>query len=268
MDYGIENKNALIFASSKGLGLGIAKNLAREGCNVALCSRSMSHLEKAKNVILDENQEINVILKTTDLAKREEVEELLDWTLTSYNGKLDILITNTGGPPTKKFLETSLKEWNHEYNSILLSVIIALQKAIPDMLKRKWGRIITLSSLTVQQPLENFSFSNTYRAGIAALVKTIALEHSSSETDFTINNVCPGYTRTDRVTDIVESRSQQENVSKDMIIEKMVQNIPKKRMATVEELANLVTFLVSQKSSYITGKSISIDGGFVKGSLL
>ncbi|MFW9996990.1 MAG: SDR family oxidoreductase [Candidatus Odinarchaeota archaeon] len=264
MDLELRGKNALVYASSKGLGYSVALELAKESCNVAICSRNSERLEKARQSIQQQCPGVKVIARTVDLENEEEVLNLIDWTIQAFK-QLDILVTNAGGPPTKPLVEISSKEWDTAIAGILKSVVLAFNKVIPHMISNGGGRIITLTSLTVKQPFVNFALSNTLRAGISGLIKTAANEHAKDS--ILINNVCPGYTNTERVQDIVEASAKRRNVSEKEIIEEIVGQIPVKRLASVEEIASVVAFLASARASYITGQTIAVDGGYSQGLL-
>ncbi|MHA2295113.1 MAG: SDR family oxidoreductase [Candidatus Hodarchaeales archaeon] len=264
MDLKLEGKNALIYASSKGLGFGIALNLAREGCNVIICSRNFKRLTYAKKSLQEQCPGVKVVTRVLDLEKENEVQEMLDWAIDEFE-RIDILITNAGGPPTRPVVDLELEDWNKAIEGILRPVVIAFKKIIPHMISNGGGRIITLTSLTVKQPLVNFALSNTLRAGIAGLVKTAANEHAKD--NVLINNVCPGYTKTERIQEIVSTSAQRRNMSEKEVLLEIENRIPMNRMGTVDEIASVVVFLSSTRASYITGQTITIDGGYSQGLL-
>ncbi|MFW9948804.1 MAG: SDR family oxidoreductase [Candidatus Thorarchaeota archaeon] len=264
MDLGIQNKVALVLASSKGLGLACAKGLYQEGAHVIICSRSEKNLLNAKTEIQAINS-INPVAKVeylpVDLGKEVEIKQLIDETLNKFN-KIDILIHNAGGPPSAPLSRIIKDDWDKSINLNLRSFIYITQLVLPIMQKQKSGRIIAITSVSVKQPLENLVLSNTTRAGVVGYAKTLANEYAKD--NILVNVVCPGPNLTDRMKEIINSQMKSSGKSKSEILNTWISSIPLGRLGEPEELANLVVFLASEKASYITGTTIQVDGGFIK----
>jgi 3-oxoacyl-[acyl-carrier protein] reductase len=180
-------------------------------------------------------------------------------------GRIDICVTNTGGPPSKKFMEISLDEWRTAVNLVLLSSVYFAREVLPRMQRRRWGRLITITSISVKQPIDGLMLSNSLRAGVAGMAKTLANEFGAD--GITVNNVCPGYTLTDRLTELFEKRAQDAGVAYEQILKQSTANVPIGRFARPEELAALVAFLASERASSINGTTIAVDGGSTKSLL-
>ena len=264
MKLGLENKVALVLASSKGLGFACAQSLYTEGANVVICSRSMENLEMAKKKIekteslYSDNMVFPVI---ADLMYENQIENLVRKTLSELR-KIDILVHNAGGPPSGPINKITREEWTNSIDLNLLSFIRITNLVIPIMRKQKNGRIIAITSVSVKQPLNNLVLSNTTRLGVVGYAKTLANEYGKD--NILVNVVCPGPTLTDRMKELISKTSQETNKSEKEVTKSWIDPIPLGRLGKPEELANLVVFLASEKASYITGTVIQVDGGFVK----
>jgi len=266
MNLGLENKVALVLASSKGLGFACASELYKEGANVVICSRSEENLKIARKKIEkieSRNSNNKVFPIIADLMHDDQIKNLVEKSLDEF-GKIDILVHNAGGPPSGPVDKITKSEWKNAIDLNLLSLIQITNLIIPIMKKQNSGRIIAITSVSVKQPLENLVLSNTTRLGVVGFMKTLANEYGKY--NILANVVCPGPTLTDRMKDLINKSVQDSGKSYKEVEKTWIEPIPLGRLGKPEELANLVVFLASEKASYITGTIIQIDGGFVKSS--
>lgn len=263
MDLGIKGRVAIVAAASEGLGLAVATELAREGAEVAICSRTAAKLEKAAAGIARAagrevfHQALDVTDELRVAAFVEEVER--------HFGRVDICVTNTGGPPAKKFLELSTADWRAAVDQMLLSAVFFAREVLPRMRKRRWGRLVTITSVTVKQPLDGLLLSNSVRAAVAGLARTLANEFGPD--NITVNNVCPGYTRTERLNQLAETLGRAGGIPPQDIFDRWTAQVPLGRLGAPEEFAAVVAFLCSERASYINGATIAVDGGLVRSLL-
>jgi 3-oxoacyl-[acyl-carrier protein] reductase len=263
MNLGLRGRVAIVAAASKGLGRAIAEEFAKEGCKVAICARTTADLERTADEIGKANA-CTVFWRTVDVTKPEAVRTFVEEVDKEY-GRIDICVTNAGGPPAKKFLEISLEDWRAAVELTLLSNVYFAREVLPRMQRSKWGRLITLTSVSVKQPIDGLLLSNSLRAGVAGLAKTLANEFGAD--GITVNNVCPGFTLTDRLEELVELRAKNAGVDRAQALKNMSAQVPAGRLGQPDELAALVTFLASERASYINGTTIAVDGGLVKSLL-
>lgn len=263
MDLGIAEKVAIITGSSQGIGKAIATGIAKEGAKVAICARNEDKLKKTAKEI-ESLTGSQVLPVQTDLTNKEDIKSLVETTAKKLGG-VDILVNNTGGPPSALFAETSEEDWRNAVDSLLMSVANCCKEVIPYMKKHKWGRIINMTSFAVKQPAERLILSNSVRAAVLGLTKTLSNE--LAEYGILVNAVCPGWTLTRRVEELAKSTADKTGKKYEAIIANWADNIPLKRLAKPEEIANLVVFLASEKASYITGAVVQVDGGFIKSLL-
>ena len=259
MNLNLKNKNAIVCASSQGLGKAAAIDLAKEGVNLAICSRDQEKIDKAKEEILQKTEHsIKVIALKADLDSLEDIQIFLQ-EVEHRLGEVDILVNNTGGPPPSTFEQISDGDWQNAFNSTMMSAIRLSRALVPNMKKKEWGRIINISSVSVKTPVNGLFLSNSLRMGVLGWAKALADELAAH--GITVNTVCPGYTRTERVEAILESQSSSSGLSKEEIEKTIADNIPMKRVGEAEDLAGLITFLASEKANYMTGLAVQVDGG-------
>lgn len=263
MDLGLRDRVAIVAASSRGLGRACALELAREGAKVVLCARDAERLRAAADEIRAATG-ADVLPVQTDLTDEAQIRHLADETLRRF-GRIEVLVTNNGGPPAGYFDRFDDEAWQSAHQLTLMSAVRLIRAVLPAMRAQQWGRIINITSVSVKQPLDNLLLSNVYRAGVVGLAKTLSAQVAAD--GITINNVAPGYTRTDRVLELAQSRAVDEGRPREEILAETTASYPLKRMGEPEELAALVAFLASERASYITGTTIQVDGGYVKGML-
>jgi 3-oxoacyl-[acyl-carrier protein] reductase len=263
VDLGITGKTALITGASAGLGYAAALTLAGEWVKIAINSRSMENLKKAsKSIQSATGQEPFVV--AGDLGHEGTVDNIIREVELKL-GSIDILVSNAGGPPAGPFDSHDKETWRTAADLTLHSAIDLSRAVLPDMVKNGWGRIIFITSIAVKQPADSLIISNTLRAGLTGFAKSISNEYGKA--GVTVNTVCPGYTKTERLEYLADSLAKAEAISKDQVYERWIESVPAGRLGKPEELAGLITFLASEKASYITGLSILVDGGAYKGLL-
>jgi 3-oxoacyl-[acyl-carrier protein] reductase len=254
MNLGLKNKVAIVLGASKGLGKACAKALASEGVKVVIGSRDEKILKETA-LELEKETGSEILAISTDVTISKDLENIVARTLEKF-GRIDILVNNAGGPPAGKFESFGDKEWQAAFETNLLSAIRLTRLVIPHMRAVGSGRIINSVSVAVKQPMDNLILSNSIRAGVVGMAKTLSQELAPD--NITVNNVCPGLFLTQRIKDLYQDEEKMKNAIKD---------IPMGRLGDPEELASLVAFLASEKASYITGATIQIDGGMCRSLL-
>lgn len=260
MDYKINGKVAIIGGSSKGLGLASATSLAKEGVNVVLCARNEDDLQIAKKKI--EVHGVEVLTLSVDMSSEADNRKIVEETLAKF-GRIDILVNNSGGPTPGSFDELSMDDFDEAYNSVLKYNIRMIKYCLPHMEKNGWGRIVNIASVTVKEPSPTMVLSNVFRTAVVSFAKSISRDLMRK--GITINNVCPGYFRTDRITQLMEKEAYDANVSVQEYEEQVISAFPHKRFMNPDELGDLVTYLCSIQARSITGTTLQIDGGVTRG---
>jgi len=240
MDLGLRGRVAIVAASSKGIGLAIARELAAEGAQVAMCARNAEPLGA-------ESAALGAYAETLDVSAEAQVQAFVRNVHARF-GRVDICVANAGGPPPRTFDQATVPEWRAAIELNLLSTLFFAREVIPIMKTAAWGRFLTITSVSVKQPLDNLILSNSVRASVTGLVKSLSNEYARY--GVLVNNVCPGFTATERLKALPDTWSSQ---------------VPLGRAGKPEELAALVAFLASERAAYITGQSIAVDGGFIRG---
>lgn len=260
MDLGIRGKVALVAASSQGLGLAVAEELAAEGVRLVMNARSKETLDRACDSIR-ERFGADVVGVAGDVSRTEDIERIVGTGLERFSG-IDILVTNSGGPPAGMFVDLSRTAWDEAVKILLTSVIEMTRLVLPGMKERGWGRILNITSIAAKQPVDNLMLSNALRAGVTGFSKTLANE--VAEFGITVNTILPGYTATERVVELAETLGRKEGVDAAVIRKRWEAEIPMRRLGEPKEFAALAAFLVSDRASYITGLSAAVDGGWIR----
>jgi 3-oxoacyl-[acyl-carrier protein] reductase len=263
VDLGLKGRVAIVAAASQGLGRAAAEEFAREGCQVAICARTAADLERAAAEI-GKASGSPVFHQSLDVTDFEAVRGFVD-TVEKRFGRIDICVTNAGGPPAKKFLDITIEEWRTAIELTLMSSVYFAHEVLPRMKRNRWGRLITITSVSVKQPIDGLLLSNSIRSAVSGLAKTLANEFGAD--GITVNNVCPGYTLTDRLDELAKEQARMGGVAREEIFKGWSREIPIGRLARPEEFAALVAFLASERASSINGTTIPVDGGWVKGLL-
>lgn len=263
MDFGLSGRVAIVAAASSGIGFAVASELAREGARVFLCSRDANRANEAARRIHDDTG-AEVIGIRADVTSDEDIEAFVA-SAHDATGRIDVCVTNAGGPPSSTFDGTDLEMYRKAFELNALSAIRLARLVVPMMRAQKWGRLINITSISVKQPIDGLLLSNTVRAGLTGWAKTLSTEVAAD--GVTVNNVAPGYTLTERQAELATARSLSTGKSKEEMIEGWALQIPMRRLASAEEIAAAVAFLSSERASYITGVTLQVDGGWVRGLL-
>ena len=263
MDLGLKGRVAIVAAASKGLGRAVAEELARDGAEVAICARSAANLKNAADAIRKATGR-EVFSQELDVTRADAVHGFVAAVQKRF-GRVDICVTNAGGPPSKKFLDISLEDWRNAFELTLMSAVYFAREVLPLMRQRHWGRLIAITSVSVKQPIDNLLLSNSLRAGVTGLMRTLANEFGAD--GITVNCVCPGYTLTERLDELAEIQAKTAGLSREKIFERLSAQVPLGRVGKPEELAAVVAFLASERASYVNACSIAVDGGYVKSLL-
>jgi len=261
MDMGLKNRVAIVAASSRGIGRATAEAFAAEGCRVAMCARNAQTLKAAADGIR-EKYKVDVSAEALDVTHAGAVHAFVEAVIAKF-GSADICVANAGGPPAKGFLAATIEEWHKAVEANLLSTVYFAREVIPHMQQRRWGRIITITSTAVKQPIADLVLSNSVRAAVVGLVKSLANEFGKD--GILVNNVGPGYTATDRLRDLAKTRAAAANKTEAEIFETWASEIPVRRLGEPREVAETIVWLASDRASYITGQTILVDGGQYRG---
>jgi 3-oxoacyl-[acyl-carrier protein] reductase len=260
MDLGIQNRVALVAASSSGLGKAVALQLSREGAKLAICARTEENLLKTQEKIIAETGGI-VQAYTTDVTQGDQVHQMVA-DIVSKLGTIDILVSNAGGPPPGFVNDFSPDDYRRAVELNLMSTITLCYEVVPHLKRNRWGRIICITSVSARQPISNLILSNTSRAGVLGFAKS--LSEQMAPFGITVNSVCPGYTKTERVEGLAQSFVESGKGTLGDFYKTIEASIPMQRLGTPEEFAHTVAFLSSEGAGYITGIALQIDGGYIK----
>lgn len=261
MDLEIKDRVAMVAAASKGIGKACALALAAEGCRISICARGAEELEKASVEIAARGEVLSVI---ADLSSAADLGRWHRETLSRF-GPVEILVTNTGGPPVARFMDLSDEQWHGGVESTLMNVVRLSRLVIPAMRERRWGRLIHLTSLVAKQPIDELTISSTLRAGLSGLTKTMA--NQLGPDNITVNAVLMGHILTDRQEHLAEVRMRERGLTREEYFAQATAEIPLRRLGEPREVGEVVAFLASERANYVSGVSIPIDGGLIKATM-
>ncbi|MFC1651130.1 SDR family oxidoreductase [Candidatus Latescibacterota bacterium] len=261
MDMGLEGKTALVCGASSGLGKACAVALASERADVIICARNKPNLDKTASEI-SRRFDTDVYAFAADLSKSADIEKLAEAVNIKFGG-VDILITNAGGPPAGNSENLTDENWMNGFDLTFMSVVRLVNAFSPRMKENKWGRIINLASISVREPIDGLILSNAIRSAVVGFAKTLSRELGPF--GILVNNIITGSFDTDRLRSLHTIRADKLGVEIENLRKEVQSEIPLERFGRPEELANLVCFLAGERSSYITGTSIPVDGGALKG---
>lgn len=261
MDLGLKGRSVIVAGSSEGMGRSTAEAFAVEGARVAICARTEGKIQKAAEEIRARNK-VDVFAMALDVSQADAVKRFVAAVAEKFGG-VDVCVANAAGPPSRNFFTATNDDWHRAFEMNFMSVVHFARETIPWMQKKKWGRLITLTSVSVKQPIPDLILSNAVRAGVVGLVKSLANEFGKD--GITVNNVGPGYTATERLKQLAATRALAAGVKPEEMYEKWSADTPLKRIAQPEEVADAIVWLASERASYITGQTLLVDGGSYKG---
>jgi 3-oxoacyl-[acyl-carrier protein] reductase len=261
LDLGLRNRSVIVAASSEGIARAAAEKFATEGARLAMCSRDRKKLNAAADEIRA-RYAVEVIAEQVDVTDAAAVQNFVEHVNERFR-TVDVCVTNAGGPPPKMFLETTSEEWQSAVDLNFMSIVHLARAVIPYMQRNKWGRIVTITSITVRQPVPDLIYSNAVRAGVLGLIKSLSNEFGKD--GITVNNVGPGYTATARLNDIVSKRALELGISEEDYFGRLGAEAALKRVGEPDEVADAIVWLASDRASYITGQTLLVDGGLYKG---
>jgi 3-oxoacyl-[acyl-carrier protein] reductase len=260
MDLGFTGKVAMVAASSKGLGFGIAQELAREGASVSIASRTQTDIENAAAKLRDETG-ASVLATVMDATSADSIQNWVQRTFAEFGG-VDALVVNAGGPPPGQFDDFSDNDWQNAFELNVMSGVRMIRGVLPLMRKRGGGSILTVTSSSVKEPIDILILSNVMRSGTTGLVKSLSLQLAPD--NIRVNNLMPGRMDTDRVRSADAFQSQKQGITPEVQRANSQASLPWKRYGTIEEFGKVGAFLLSDAASYITGSSVAVDGGMIR----
>jgi 3-oxoacyl-[acyl-carrier protein] reductase len=261
MELGLKGRGVIVAASSQGIGRAAAESFACEGAQVAMCARNEPTLRAAADAIR-KSTGAEVLAEPVDVTDAGQVQRFVE-TVAKRFGRIDVCVTNAGGPPAKNFLSLAPDEWRKAVDLNFLSVVHLAKAVIPHMQRHRWGRIVTITSVTVKQPVAELIMSNAVRAAVVGLVKSLSNEFGKD--GILVNNVAPGYTATERLEELAQVRALAAGSSTEQIYQSWAAEIPARRLGTPQDIADVIVWLSSERAAYVTGQTILADGGLYRG---
>ncbi|MEK7378062.1 MAG: SDR family oxidoreductase [Candidatus Binatota bacterium] len=261
MELGLKGQVALVAGASQGMGRAVALGFAREGAKVSICARGEAQLKEAAEMIRRETGG-DVLALVADMTRLEDIQKLVAKTVERF-GRLDVVVTNAGGPPPGEFMKFTDEDWEKAFHLSFMSALRLAREAVPHMRKVGGGRVVNITSYSVKEPIAGLVLSNAIRSAVIGLAKTLSRELAKD--NILVNNVCPGRIDTERARKLNQARAERLQRPVEEINREMAAEIPLGRYGTAEEMADLIVFLASERASYITGTTIQIDGGLVRG---
>jgi 3-oxoacyl-[acyl-carrier protein] reductase len=261
MNLGLNGRVAMVAAASKGIGKACALALAEEGCRVSICARRGEELKRTGAEMAAHSEALAVV---ADVSSPADLENWYQQTVAQF-GQVDILVTNTGGPPVARFMDLSDEQWRAGVESTLMNVVRLARLVVPAMRERRWGRIIHLTSLVAKQPIDELTISSTLRAGLSGLTKTMA--NQLGPDGITVNAVLMGHILTDRQYHLADVRVKERGITYEQYFQQAAAEIPLRRLGEPREVGEVVAFLASERASYVTGVSLQIDGGLIRSTM-
>src|SRR5215467_1848580 len=261
MDLGLKGRGVVVAASSQGIGLAAAEAFAREGAQVAMCARTEKTLRDAADKVRSQTG-AEVYAEPLDVTDGGAVQSFVEQVAKRF-GRIDVCVANAGGPPAKNFLSLSADEWRKAVDLNLLSAVHLCKAVIPHMQRHRWGRIVTITSVSVKQPVPDLVLSNAVRAAVVGLVKSLSNEFGKD--GILVNNVAPGYTATERLQELAGVRALAGGISPEKVYESWAADTPVRRLGKPEEIADVILWLSSERAAYVTGQTLLVDGGIYRG---
>jgi 3-oxoacyl-[acyl-carrier protein] reductase len=261
MDLGLKGKVALVAGASQGMGRATALGFAREGAKVAICARGEAALNEAAEMIRKQTGS-EIFAMVADMSKPADIQKFVNGSAERF-GRVDVIVNNAGGPPPGEFMKFTDEDWSNAYNLSFMSTMRMTRAAVPHMRKVGGGRVINITSYSVKEPITGLVLSNAVRSAVIGLAKTLSRELAPD--NILINNVCPGRIDTDRAQKLNQARADRLGKPVEAINKEMAAEVPLGRYGTPEEAADVIVFLGSDRASYVTGTTLQIDGGLIRG---